>query len=79
MYKRQALDRFLTSISVGEDNRFTIPAEGLLNQLANKGVDTNLKYTISADARTVSVEFVRPDGMEGTALDRLKKLGERCV
>lgn len=74
--KNAALDRFLTSISVGEDNRFTIPAEGLLNQLANKGVDTNLKYTISADARTVSVEFVRPDGMEGTALDRLKKLGE---
>lgn len=74
--KNAALDRFLTSISVGEDNRFTIPAEGLLNQLANKGVDTNLKYTISADARTVSVEFVHPDGMEGTALEHLKKLGK---
>lgn len=74
--KNAALDRFLTSISVGEDNRFTIPAEGLLNQLANKGVDTNLKYTISADARTVSVEFIHPDGTEGTALEHLKKLGK---
>lgn len=73
--KNSALDRFLTSISVEEDNRFTIPAEGLLNRLANKGIETNLKYVISADARTVSVEFIHPEGEDGTALDRLKKLG----
>lgn len=74
--KKIALDRFLTSLEVAEDNHFQIPAEGLLNRLASKGVKTNLKYTIAADARRVTIEFVNPKGTKGTALDQLKKLGE---
>lgn len=72
--KNKALDNFLSSIQVQKDNKFLIPAEKLLNKLADLGVKTNLKYEISEDASKVSLVFQEPEKTKEVPLERLKRL-----
>lgn len=71
-----ALDDFLQSVMVSSNNKFIIPAEGLLNKLANLGVDSNLTYTISPDASSVDIEFENEEETLELPIDRLKNLAE---
>lgn len=74
--KEVALDDFLQSVQVNSDNEFIIPAEGLLNKLANLGVDSNLTYTIAPDASSVNIEFENAEETLELPIDRLKNLAE---
>lgn len=72
--KATALDKFLESISVSKDNKFHIPAEAVINKLSDMGVNSNLKYSISEDAKSTRIEFINDEDSEEKPLDRLKKL-----
>lgn len=77
MVKDAALDAFLESIDVSQENRFYIPAEQLINTLQSQGVETNLSYTISDDAKSVSIVYATHEETEELPMERLKKVALR--
>lgn len=75
--KSVALDDFLQSMRVGAGNKFTIPAESLINSLSDLGVKSNLKYTISGDATSVSIQYDQEETTDEKPLERLKRLAQK--
>ncbi|MDY3987598.1 penicillin-binding transpeptidase domain-containing protein [Peptoniphilaceae bacterium SGI.137] len=72
--KSIAIDSFLTSMTINNSNAFVIPAEKVINALTSKGVDSNLKYVISSDAQSVSIEYAQTEETQELPLERLKRL-----
>lgn len=72
--REAALDQFLTSTAVDEDNKFIIPAEELINALNALGIESNLSYEIRKDAKTVEIIYEKEEQTQELPLDRLKRL-----
>lgn len=76
MVMASALKDFLTSMAVGEENNFEIPAEALINQLTPLEKSLNLNYRIQPDAKSVSIEYEKTEDTEEKPLDRLIRLAK---
>ncbi len=72
--RTQAASRFLESVEVSEENQFSIPAEEILNRLADKNIDSNLTYSIASDAESVAIEYIKEEDTEEKPVDRLVRL-----
>lgn len=76
MVTASALKDFLTSMAVGEENRFNIPAEALINRLTPLEKNLNLTYRIQSDAKSVSIEYEKTEDTEERPVDRLIRLAK---
>lgn len=74
--KNVALDNFLTSLMVKEDNKFLIPAEKIINSLEEKDVESNLSYKIEEDANSIEIVYEQEEETLEIPLDRLKRLAK---
>ncbi|WP_053943138.1 penicillin-binding transpeptidase domain-containing protein [Kallipyga gabonensis] len=76
MVTASALKDFLTSMAVGEENHFNIPAEALINRLTPLEKNLNLTYRIQSDAKSVSIEYEKTEDTEEKPVDRLIRLAK---
>lgn len=76
MVMASALNEFLCSMEVGEENHFKIPAEALINKLLPLEDKLNLTYRIEPDAKSVSIEYEKSEDTEERPLDRLIRLAK---
>ncbi len=77
MVKNVSLEGFLSSMSVGKDNQFYIPAEALINKLNTLESNLNLTYKINSDAKSITIAYEKDEDTEEKPIERLIKLGRK--